>query len=88
MNEQTALPKITNYELAFHALILAYAEKKAFTVQGFCERFSWPVNRHTRGVLNSLVVWGLLQRRKCRRPDGKFPMVYAKDFIECRKVVL
>lgn len=88
MDGITALPKITNYEMAFHAMLLAYADKKAFTVQGFCERFTWPVNRHTRGLLNNLVKWGVLQRKKCRRHDGKLVMVYAKDFIDCRKVIV
>jgi len=63
--------------IGFCAMCAAYADQLSFTVQGFCARFNFPENRHTRKVLNTMASDGLLLKQKSMFADGHYRMIYA-----------
>jgi len=58
-------------------MVLAFAYGASFTVDGFCARFKYKPNRHTRKVLNHMADVGLLTKHKTLFDDGHYRMVYA-----------
>jgi len=58
-------------------MVLAFADGVSFTVDGFCARFGYKPNRHTRKVLNQMAASSLLTKHKTLYEDGHYRMVYA-----------
>jgi len=77
MQRQTASPFSKSFEVEFRAIAAAHARGECFTVQAFCNKYGFKVNRHTRGILNALVAQGLLVKHKTMYDDGHYRMVYA-----------
>jgi len=65
------------FQQAYHAMVLAYADCAAFTVSSFCAKFGYKPNRHTRKVLNQMAGAGLLYKHRILYNDGHYRMVYA-----------
>jgi len=57
-------------------LVLAYAHRASFTIVGFCARYGFKDNRHTRKVVNRMVADGLLTKHKQLYQDGKYRNLY------------
>lgn len=79
--------KLTRYqdlkaEQAFHAMVAAFSDGLTFTVQGFCARYGYKDNRHTRAVLNQMVKDGLLAKHKAMFDDGHYRYQYTAQLTK------
>lgn len=61
----------------FYAIDLAYVEGVTFTIKGFCRRYGFKDNRHTRKMLNDLAKEGRLLKAKVKFSDGHYRMTYS-----------
>lgn len=59
------------------AMICAYHEGNTFTVEGFARRYNYPVNRHLRSALRSMVKSGYLTCHKTLFDDGHYRQQFA-----------
>jgi predicted transcriptional regulator len=65
------------YEIAFKAMVTAWARSGVFTVSGLCAMWGLKDNRHTRAVIQRMVGYGLLVRHKRLFSDGHYRYLYA-----------
>lgn len=79
MSRKSGSPFSKSFEIEFRALAAAYVRHETFTVYGFCERYGFKPNRHTRRILNDFARAGLLLRYKTLFEDGHYRMAYCAN---------